>query len=148
MINEKRRRIPLKSKWVITITSLHRRRSLAGADKLLLLTDQQGCLPQTRAPTRAELITDVHGIDDARDAIAGDSVSGPGTGGMGTKLQAAMWPVSAGIDTSSLRRQPSRVIGDVMEGILPARASTPRIPLEKPQTLIFGAPPAGELTVG
>ena len=63
---------------------------LAGADKLLLLTDQQGLYTaDPRNNPQAELIREVHGIDDALRAIAGDSVSGPGTGGMGTKLQAA-----------------------------------------------------------
>ena len=63
---------------------------LAGADKLLLLTDQQGLYTaDPRNNPQAELIREVHGIDDALRAIAGDSVSGLGTGGMGTKLQAA-----------------------------------------------------------
>jgi len=41
----------------------------------------------------------VYGIDDALRAIAGDSVSGLGTGGMSTKLQAADVACRAGIDT-------------------------------------------------
>lgn len=73
---------------------------LAGADKLLLLTDQQGLFTaDPRTNPQAELITDVKGIDDALRAIAGDSVSGLGTGGMGTKLQAADVACRAGIDT-------------------------------------------------
>lgn len=48
---------------------------LAGADKLLLLTDQQGLFTaDPRTNPQAELIKDVHGIDDALRAIAGDSV--------------------------------------------------------------------------
>ena len=63
---------------------------LAGADKLLLLTDQPGLFTaDPRSNPQAELIKDVYGIDDALRAIAGDSVSGLGTGGMGTKLHAA-----------------------------------------------------------
>ena len=51
---------------------------LAGADKLLLLTDQQGLYTaDPRNNPQAELIREVHGIDDALRAIAGDSVSGP-----------------------------------------------------------------------
>jgi hypothetical protein len=46
---------------------------------LLLLTDQQGLFTaDPRNNPDAKLITDVHGIDDALRAIAGDSVSGLG----------------------------------------------------------------------
>ncbi len=73
---------------------------LAGADKLLLLTDQP-CLftADPRSNPQAELIKDVYGIDALR-AIAGDSVSGLGTGGMG-KLQAADVACRAGLIPSS-----------------------------------------------
>ncbi|WP_459583893.1 amino acid kinase family protein, partial [Enterobacter hormaechei] len=48
---------------------------LAGADKLLLLTDQQGVFTaDPRSNPQAELIKDVHGIVGALRAIAGDSV--------------------------------------------------------------------------
>ena len=113
---------------------------LAGADKLLLLTDQQGLF--------TELITDVHGIDDALRAIAGDSVSGLGTGGMGTKLQAADVACRAGIDTIIAAGSRPGVIGDVMEGIsVGTRFHAQASPLENRKRWIFGAPPAGELTV-
>ncbi len=75
---------------------------LAGADKLLLLTDQPGLFTaDPRSNPQAELIKDVYGIDDALRAIAGDSVSGLGTGGMGTKLQAADVACRAGLIPSS-----------------------------------------------
>ena len=91
---------------------------LAGADKLLLLTDQQGLFTaDPRSNPQAELIKDVHGIDVALRAIAGDSVSGLGTGGMGTKLQAADVACRAGIDTIIAAGSRPGVIGDVMEGI-------------------------------
>ncbi len=71
---------------------------LAGADKLLLLTDQKGLYTaDPRSNPQAELIKDVYGIDDALRAIAGDSVSGLGTGGMSTKLQAADVACRAGV---------------------------------------------------
>lgn len=90
---------------------------LAGADKLLLLTDQQGLFTaDPRNNPQAELIKDVYGIDDALRAIAGDSVSGLGTGGMGTKLQAADVACRAGIDTIIAAGSRPGVIGDVMEG--------------------------------
>lgn len=70
-----------------------------------------------RSNPQAELIKDVYGIDDALRAIAGDSVSGLGTGGMSTKLQAADVACRAGIDTIIAAGSKPGVIGDVMEGI-------------------------------
>lgn len=91
---------------------------LAGADKLLLLTDQQGLFTaDPRSNPQAELIKDVYGVDDALRSIAGDSVSGLGTGGMSTKLQAADVACRAGIDTIIASGSKPGVIGDVMEGI-------------------------------
>lgn len=121
----------------------------AGADKLLLLTDQQGLFTaDPRSNPQAELIKDVHGIDDALRAIAGDSVSGLGTGGMGTKLQAADVACRAGIDTIIAAGSRPGVIGDVMEGIsVGTRFHAQASPLENRKRWIFGAPPAGELTV-
>ena len=122
---------------------------LAGADKLLLLTDQQGLFTaDPRSNPEAELITDVQGIDDALRAIAGDSVSGLGTGGMGTKLQAADVACRAGIDTIIAAGSRPGVIGDVMEGIsVGTRFHAQESPLENRKRWIFGAPPAGELVV-
>ncbi len=89
----------------------------AGADKLLLLTDQQGLFTaDPRSNPQAELIKDVYGVDDALRSIAGDSVSGLGTGGMSTKLQAADVACRAGIDTIIASGSKPGVIGDVMEG--------------------------------
>ena len=97
---------------------------------------------------QAELIKDVHGIDDALRAIAGDSVSGLGTGGMGTKLQAADVACRAGIDTIIAAGSKPGVIGDVMEGVsVGTRFHAQASPLENRKRWIFGAPPAGEITV-
>ncbi|MBS0848826.1 glutamate 5-kinase [Citrobacter sp. JGM124] len=122
---------------------------LADADKLLLLTDQQGLYTaDPRSNPDAELITDVHVIDDALRAIAGDSVSGLGTGGMGTKLQAANVACRAGIDVVIAAGSKPGVISDVAQGIpvgtcFHAESS----PLENRKRWIFGAPPAGEITI-
>lgn len=72
---------------------------LAEADILFLLTDQEGLY--TSDPNKnkdAKLISDVHEITDELRALAGDSVSGLGTGGMSTKLQAAQIAMLSGID--------------------------------------------------
>jgi len=122
---------------------------LAGADKLLLLTDQQGLFTaDPRNNPEAELIKEVHGIDDALRAIAGDSVSGLGTGGMGTKLQAADVACRAGIDVVIAAGSKPGVIGDVMAGTpVGTRFHAQQSPLENRKRWIFGAPPAGEITV-
>ena len=109
---------------------------LAGADKLLLLTDQPGLFTaDPRSNPQAELIKDVYGIDDALRAIAGDSVSGLGTGGMGTKLQAADVACRAGIDTIIAAGNRPDVIGHAMEGLLGGHL-LPRsgIPAGEPQS--------------
>ncbi|MDP1561231.1 MAG: glutamate 5-kinase [Pirellulaceae bacterium] len=63
---------------------------LANADLLIMLTDQPGLMTAdpTRDPT-ATLLREIENIDAGLHAIAGGSVSGLGTGGMATKLQAA-----------------------------------------------------------
>lgn len=60
---------------------------LADADKLLLLTDIEGLYTaDPRNNPNAQLITEVHDINDELRCMAGDSVTGLGTGGMATKL--------------------------------------------------------------
>ena len=122
---------------------------LAGADKLLLLTDQPGLFTaDPRSNPQAELIKDVYGIDDALRAIAGDSVSGLGTGGMGTKLQAADVACRAGIDTIIAAGNRPDVIGHAMAGLPVGNCfHAQESPLENRKRWIFGAPPAGEITV-
>ncbi|WP_226568374.1 glutamate 5-kinase [Mangrovibacter yixingensis] len=122
---------------------------LAGADKLLLLTDQQGLFTaDPRNNPTAELIKEVHGIDDTLRAIAGDSVSGLGTGGMSTKLQAADVAGRAGVEVVIAAGSKPGVISDVMEGISVGTRFHPLdTPLENRKRWIFGAPPAGEVTI-
>ncbi|MCT6867506.1 MAG: glutamate 5-kinase, partial [Gilliamella apicola] len=60
---------------------------LAQADKLILLTDIAGLYTaDPRSDKNAKLIHEIDHIDDKLRSIAGDSVSGLGTGGMGTKV--------------------------------------------------------------
>ena len=64
--------------------------TMAEADLLILLTDQPGLFTaDPRQDPQARLITEVTRIDDQLLASAGGSVTGLGTGGMTTKLQAA-----------------------------------------------------------
>lgn len=122
---------------------------LADADKLLLLTDQQGLFTaDPRSNPDAELIQEVHNIDDALRGIAGDSVSGLGTGGMGTKLQAAEVANRAGIEVIIAAGNRPGVIGDVMnETPVGTRFHAQSTPLENRKRWIFGAPPAGKIVV-
>lgn len=67
---------------------------------------------------------------------------------MSTKLQAADVACRAGIDTIIASGSKPGVIGDVMEGIsVGTRFHAQASPLENRKRWIFGAPPAGEITV-
>ena len=73
--------------------------SMMGADRLVLLSDVDGLY--TADPTRdasAEHIADVEAVTPAIEAMAGDSVSGVGRGGMASKLIAAKIATQAGAD--------------------------------------------------
>ncbi|WOT06953.1 glutamate 5-kinase [Shewanella youngdeokensis] len=72
---------------------------LCDADLLILLTDQKGLFDaDPRNNPNAKLITEVVNIDDSLRKLAGGSVSGLGTGGMSTKLEAADAARRAGVD--------------------------------------------------
>jgi len=72
---------------------------LAHADLLIMLTDQPGLM--TADPSRdphATLMREIEKIDAGLQAVAGGSVSGLGTGGMVTKLQAAQVARQGAVD--------------------------------------------------
>lgn len=72
---------------------------LAGADLLVLLTDQPGLFTaDPRVNADAELISEVHDIDERVQKLAGTSGSVLGVGGMKTKLEAADIARRAGAD--------------------------------------------------
>lgn len=72
---------------------------LCHADLLILLTDQQGLFDSDpRSNPDAKLIKQVVNIDDSLRQLAGGAVSGLGTGGMATKLEAADIARRAGIE--------------------------------------------------
>jgi glutamate 5-kinase len=74
--------------------------TLVEADMLIMLTDQPGLFTaDPRHFKDAQLIQRVERIDDATWALAGDSVSGLGTGGMVTKIQAAQLASRGGVAT-------------------------------------------------
>ncbi|KPZ71971.1 MULTISPECIES: glutamate 5-kinase [Shewanella] len=72
---------------------------LCDADLLVLLTDQKGLFDaDPRTNPDAKLISSVKNIDADLRSLAGGAVSGLGTGGMATKLEAADIARRAGIE--------------------------------------------------
>lgn len=122
---------------------------LASADKLLLLTDQAGLFTaDPRTNSDAVLIPIVEKITDELRLLAGDSVSGLGTGGMSTKLQAADVATRAGIEVTIAAGAKPDVIINLVEGELRSTRFLAQItPIENRKRWIFGAPIAGKLKV-
>lgn len=120
---------------------------LAQADKLILLTDQDGLYTaDPRKDSNAKLIAEVDTINAELKAIAGDSVSGLGTGGMGTKLQAAEIAGKAGIEVIIASGRRPNVIVDIVNQLpVGTRIKPKKTPLEHRKYWLFGAPPAGNV---
>ncbi|MDR3177143.1 MAG: glutamate 5-kinase [Desulfovibrio sp.] len=122
---------------------------LAQADLLVLLTDIDGLhTADPRLEPEARLIPRIENIDDSLRRIAGGSVSGLGIGGMATKIQAAEIATRAGIGVVIARGTENSVLGDILQGKERGTFFMPRrTPLEQRKIWIFGAPPAGTLTI-
>ncbi|WP_025820899.1 glutamate 5-kinase [Shewanella marina] len=123
---------------------------LCDADLLILLTDQKGlfdCDP--RSNPDAKLISEVVNIDDSLRKLAGGSVSGLGTGGMATKLEAADIARRAGIEVVIASGQAPDVIGRVVckESVGTHFCATDH-PLEnRKQWILAGPAPEGKLVL-
>ncbi|MBN2003691.1 MAG: glutamate 5-kinase [Anaerolineae bacterium] len=123
---------------------------MADADLLLILTDQQGLFTaDPRQHPDAQLIEEVGVIDDAVRALAGDSRSGLGVGGMVTKLQAATVARRAGVDVIITSGQIPDVIvraaqGESLGTRFPA-LSTP--PENRKRWILAGAVNSGHIVV-
>ncbi len=120
--------------------------TLAEADLLLLLTDQPGLFTaDPRTNPDAELISEVHKIDETVKALAGGSVSGLGVGGMATKLQAADVARRAGADVVIAAGSAPNVIGRIARGeAVGTRFPALENPLENRKRWIFaGRKPQG-----
>ena len=123
---------------------------LADADLLILLTDQQGLFTaDPRSVPDARLIEEVSAITDELRALAGDSVSGLGTGGMATKLQAADIATRSGIEVVIASGKTPALIGRLAHGErIGTRFIAQSNPLESRKSWILaGPPPHGELQV-
>ena len=123
---------------------------LAEADLLLMLTDLNGLYTaDPRTHPDAQLIREVRNIDATLEAVAGGSVSGLGTGGMATKLQAADVARRAGVDVIIAAGRSPDVILRAAAG---EQIGTRFPPLDSPtanrKRWIFGkARPSGRLWV-
>lgn len=122
---------------------------LAEADTLILLTDQEGLFTaDPRSNPDAKLIPLVEQIDDRIRTLAGGSVSGLGTGGMSTKIQAAEVATRAGVDVIIASGSDPANIGKIVDGIpVGTRFTASQSPMEGRKRWIFGAPPAGEIQI-
>lgn len=124
--------------------------TLVNADLLILLTDQPGLFTaDPRSNPNAQLIPEVRKIDETLKAIASGSVSGLGTGGMATKLQAANTARHAGIDVVIAAGSEPNVIlrvvaGEAVGTRFPALGS--RIESRK-AWILAGPKPAGRLII-
>ena len=72
--------------------------NLVDADLLVILTDIAGLYTaDPHKDTSARLIPKVEHIDEAIERLGGDSISGRGTGGMATKIEAAKLATASGV---------------------------------------------------
>jgi glutamate 5-kinase len=124
--------------------------TLISADLLILLTDQPGLFTaDPRTDPQAQLIPEVRKIDETLKALAGGSVTGLGTGGMVTKLQAANTARHAGVDVVIAAGSEPNVIPRVAAGeSLGTRFPALATRLESRKAWILAGPkPAGVLLV-
>ncbi|MCB8944229.1 MAG: glutamate 5-kinase [Ardenticatenaceae bacterium] len=123
---------------------------LAEADMLILLTDQRGLFTaDPRTNPNAQLIPEVHTIDETLRKLAGGSVSGLGVGGMATKLQAADVARRAGADVIIAAGYAPNVISRIVAGeSVGTRFPALDNPLESRKRWILAGPkPSGQIVV-
>lgn len=124
--------------------------NMAEADCLLLLTDQTGLFTSDpRKDPNAQLIPEVKTIDETLRSIAGDSVSGLGTGGMSTKLEAADAARRGGCDVVICSGHTPEAISRIADGqSVGTRFPALETPLARRKRWIFsGPPPAARIVV-
>lgn len=90
---------------------------LSHADMLVILSDIDGFYDSNpKLNPNAKLIPLVNEINDDIRHLAGDAVSGLGTGGMVTKLNAAEITLNAGIDMAILNGRNPSILYDLFDG--------------------------------
>lgn len=122
---------------------------LARADLLILLSDIDGLYTSNpNTDPSATLISHVESITDEIRAMAGGAVSGLGTGGMSTKIQAASYACSFGIDVVIAHGDAKDVLVRIVQGEeVGTRFHASARSLVERKKWIFGAPIAGNLVV-
>jgi glutamate 5-kinase len=124
--------------------------TLVNADLLLILTDIAGLYDaDPRTHPDAQLIAEVHRIDDALRAVAGGTSTGLGVGGMTTKLTAANVAMHAGVDVVvAAGKEPNVVLrvaaGELVGTRFHALESRPE---SRKRWILAGPKPAGRLVV-
>ncbi|MGN0610037.1 MAG: glutamate 5-kinase [Oscillospiraceae bacterium] len=90
---------------------------LCKADMLVILSDIDGFYDSNpKLDPNAKLIPVVNEINDDIRQLAGGAVSGLGTGGMITKLNAAEMTMAEGIDTVLLNGRNPKILYDLFDG--------------------------------
>jgi glutamate 5-kinase len=124
--------------------------TLSSAELLLILTDQPGLFTaDPRVDPAAQLIPEVHRIDQNLRATAGGTSTGLGVGGMVTKLSAANIARHAGIDAIIASGQAPNVILRAARG---EQVGTRFVALEsrvesRKRWILAGPKPAGQVVV-
>lgn len=122
---------------------------LAQAEQLVLLTDQQGLFDSDpRKNPNAKLLSTIEKITPELRQIAGGSGTSLGTGGMYTKVVAAEIATRSGVETIIASGERENVIFDVVNGVqIGTRFLAQTDKIESRKQWLFGAPPAGVITV-
>ncbi len=123
---------------------------LAEAHLLVLLTDQKGLYTaDPRHDPQAQLIRDIAEINDDIKALAGGSVSGLGTGGMATKLQAAQIATRSGVEVVIASGENPAILLDIVNGdFVGTTIHAQSSPLEARKAWLLAGPmPAGSIVV-
>ena len=123
--------------------------SMMEADRLILLSDVDGLY--TADPSRdpgAEHIPDVSGITPQIEAMAGDSISGVGRGGMASKLAAAKVATAAGCDVIIAKGKSDHPIAAIRGGARSTRFAANGTPAAARKRWIAGVlKPEGTLII-
>lgn len=122
---------------------------LAGADLIILLTDQKGLYSaDPRHDPAAKLIAQVTAVDENLIKLAGGAGSLQGTGGMATKVQAAKLALEAGIELIiASGRDPSLLLELVAGGGEGTRFVPPTAGAQARKLWLAALSPVGTLQV-
>ena len=123
---------------------------LAEAELLLLLTDQQGLFTaDPRQNPHAQLISEVGQITPELRQLAGGSVTGLGTGGMATKLEAAEIATRTGVTVIIANGRLPNIIVRLVSGEAIGTKFTPRATSveNRQRWLLAGSRPVGSVVI-